>query len=229
MYVVVQEYFTTKRASAAAIASCGLSCGCLLFGPILRALIDALGWRGALLIFAGINFQLLIFAVLLRPLASGKASLATFNVSRQMNQGTKKTKNRCGDACSRILHGLASAFTISLLKDADCVLFLVIRCAGMISMNAMFMFGITRAVYLGVQPLSASFIATCMGVASTTARLTMAILASRLKFNHLLVAAIATTLSGLVAMLSTLARGEAWHHLVFATALGLFGGKYNEH
>ncbi len=228
MYVVVQEYFTTKRASAAAIASCGLSCGCLLFGPILRALIDTLGWRGALLIFAGINFQLMIFAALLRPLPSRKASSATFDASHQMNQGTKKTKNQCRDACSKILRGLASAFTISLLKDADCVLFLVIRCAGMIGVNAMFMFGITRAVYLGVQPLSASFIATCIGVVSTTARLTMAILASRLKFNHLLVAVIATTLSGLVAMLSTLARGEVWHHMVFAAVFGLFGGKYNE-
>ncbi len=224
MYVVVQEYFTTKRASAAAIASCGTSCGSLLFGPILRALIDALGWRGALLIFAGINFQLLVFAALLRPLASGKASSATFDVSRQMNQGTKKTENRCRDACSRILRGLASAFTISLLKDADCVLFLVVRCAGVIGMNSMLMFGITRAVYLGVQPLSASFIATCIGVVSITACLSMAVLASRLKFNHLLVAVIAIVLSGLVAMLSTLARGEVWHHLVFAAASGLFAG-----
>lgn len=230
MYVVVQGYFTSKRAAAAAIASCGTSIGCLLFGPILRALIDALGWRGALLIFAGINFQLMVFAALLRPLASHGIRPTPAKSSSEVdpNADLNRTWNSCHEACSKILVGLSSAFNISLLKEVDCILFLVMRCCAMVGGNAIFMFGITRAVYLGVEPLMASLTATCIGVGSTVARIGIAVFASRFRFNHTLGIVVPMILAGAVVTLSTLARGEAWHHLVFAAAFGIFGGKNSE-
>ncbi len=226
-FVVVQEYFTTKRAAAAAIASCGISMGGLLFGPILRLLIDAMGWRGALLIFAAINFQLMIFPALLRPLASHGLQSTTTKSATEVDQSgdTKRSQSRCCEACSKILKGLSSAFNISLLKELDCVLFLVLRWASIVGVNAMYMFGITRAIYLGVEPLTASLITTCIGVMSTVGRIAMAIWASRVKFNHTLMAVVPIVLAGVVVTLSTVAKGVAWHHLLFAAAFGIFGGK----
>ncbi len=66
--VIVQKYFNEKRALAVGIASTGLSCGTLIFGPVFRLLITSYGWRGGLVMYAGVLAQIIIFAALMRPL-----------------------------------------------------------------------------------------------------------------------------------------------------------------
>ncbi len=65
---MVQQYFTKKRPLAVGIVGMGVSFGTLSFPPILRLLIQSLGWRGGLVLMAGVLMQGLVFAALLRPL-----------------------------------------------------------------------------------------------------------------------------------------------------------------
>jgi MCP family monocarboxylic acid transporter-like MFS transporter 12 len=66
--VVVGEYFTSKRAVAMPLAVSGVGIFCLLLPPVLRALINLYGWRGGMLLSAGLALHGTICGALLRPL-----------------------------------------------------------------------------------------------------------------------------------------------------------------
>ncbi|NWR78375.1 MOT2 protein, partial [Centropus unirufus] len=67
---IVSHYFSKKRALANAIASAGECAFAFTFGPFFQWLISQYGWRGALLIIGGIQLNICVCGVLMRPLAS---------------------------------------------------------------------------------------------------------------------------------------------------------------
>ncbi|ESO98952.1 hypothetical protein LOTGIDRAFT_231273 [Lottia gigantea] len=70
--VLVGKYFKKKRALANAVANSGISAGSVLFPPLAKALLDAYGLRGTLLVLGGINLHVLVCGALLRPLNTFK-------------------------------------------------------------------------------------------------------------------------------------------------------------
>ncbi len=52
--IVVQQYFTTKRALAAGLTFCGLSVGSLAAAPGIATLLSIYGWRGTFLLHGAI-------------------------------------------------------------------------------------------------------------------------------------------------------------------------------
>uniref|UniRef100_T1IHA6 Major facilitator superfamily (MFS) profile domain-containing protein n=1 Tax=Strigamia maritima TaxID=126957 RepID=T1IHA6_STRMM len=65
--VIIQTYFEKKRAFATGIAVCGSGIGMFIISPLTQYLIEYYGWRGMLLIQAGISLHCVPFSVLLRP------------------------------------------------------------------------------------------------------------------------------------------------------------------
>ncbi|XP_022251797.1 monocarboxylate transporter 12-like isoform X2 [Limulus polyphemus] len=70
--VTVGFYFERKRSFATGIAVCGSGIGTFLFAPVTRLLIDSFGWRGTMLILAGISLHCIAFGFLFRPLGPPK-------------------------------------------------------------------------------------------------------------------------------------------------------------
>ncbi|KAK6195434.1 hypothetical protein SNE40_000866 [Patella caerulea] len=70
--VAVSEYFHKRRALAVSISNSGISLASVTFPVLCRFLLDTYGLRGALLIFTGIELNMLVFAMLIRPLKSPK-------------------------------------------------------------------------------------------------------------------------------------------------------------
>ncbi|XP_065568498.1 monocarboxylate transporter 5-like isoform X2 [Artemia franciscana] len=66
--VAVGFYFEKKRALATGIAVCGSGIGTFLMAPLTTYLINEYGWRGALLIQAGIILNCAVFGAFFRPL-----------------------------------------------------------------------------------------------------------------------------------------------------------------
>lgn len=66
--VVLSSYFNKRRGFANSISTVGGSIGSLVFPKIIQILIETYGLQGALLMVAGILFNHLIVAALLRPL-----------------------------------------------------------------------------------------------------------------------------------------------------------------
>lgn len=61
-------YFDRKRALAMGIAVCGSGIGTFSVAPLVQYLLDAYGWRGAILILAGLILNCAVFGCLYRPL-----------------------------------------------------------------------------------------------------------------------------------------------------------------
>ncbi|XP_044266124.1 monocarboxylate transporter 5 [Tribolium madens] len=68
--VSVTTYFEKKRSLATGIAVCGSGFGTFIFAPIITRLLVEYGWRGAMLIIAGIVLECIVFGSLFRPLES---------------------------------------------------------------------------------------------------------------------------------------------------------------
>ncbi|KYB27338.1 monocarboxylate transporter 12 [Tribolium castaneum] len=66
--VSVTTYFEKKRSLATGIAVCGSGFGTFIFAPIITRLLVEYGWRGAMLIIAGIVLECIVFGALFRPL-----------------------------------------------------------------------------------------------------------------------------------------------------------------
>ncbi|NXO37057.1 MOT2 protein, partial [Locustella ochotensis] len=67
---IVTHYFSRKRALANAIACAGECAFAFMFGPFFQWLISQYGWEGSLLIIGGIQLNICVCGVLMRPLAS---------------------------------------------------------------------------------------------------------------------------------------------------------------
>ncbi|CAM1312339.1 Mct1 (predicted) [Pycnogonum litorale] len=70
--VSVSMYFEKKRAFATGIAVCGSGVGTFTMAPVLQYLVDIFGWKGAILVTAGIVLHCLIFGLFFRPLEWGR-------------------------------------------------------------------------------------------------------------------------------------------------------------
>ncbi|NXL68822.1 MOT13 protein, partial [Chordeiles acutipennis] len=70
----VGRYFPARRALATGLVVSGASVSGLLLGPLVPLLLDAYGWRGALLLLAAVSFNLVAAGALLRPLPATDAS-----------------------------------------------------------------------------------------------------------------------------------------------------------
>ena len=66
--VIVGEYFTSKCAIAIPLSNCRVGVLCLFLPPMLRFLITYYGWRGCLIVSAGIALNGVILGVLFRLL-----------------------------------------------------------------------------------------------------------------------------------------------------------------
>lgn len=73
-HVITNIYFEKKRGIAGGIVCAGAGFGLFIMAPISQLLISQYGWRGAMLITAGIYLQLCVCAVLMRPLKAPEKS-----------------------------------------------------------------------------------------------------------------------------------------------------------
>lgn len=66
--VIVTSYFEKRRAFATGIAVCGSGIGTAIMSSLIEYLIDEMGWKGAMLVVAGVMLLCCLFGILFRPL-----------------------------------------------------------------------------------------------------------------------------------------------------------------
>lgn len=89
--IAVGFYFEKWRALATGIAVCGSGIGTFLMAPLCTALIDAFGWRGALLIQAGLVLNCAVFGTLFRPLNPIRVAVERPNIETVEGNDEKKS------------------------------------------------------------------------------------------------------------------------------------------
>ncbi|KAJ6654923.1 hypothetical protein lerEdw1_006394 [Lerista edwardsae] len=196
---LVARYFRRRRALANSVVFSGAGIAALTFSPLFQFLVDAYGWRGALLIVSGLVFNLVACGALLRPLAlAGTAASAPPG-----GQGRWRR--------------LAALLGLGLLRHRA---FMTFSGAGVL-ITAGYFIPLVHLVPLaregGFDEFQAAFLVSAVGVADIGGRVTAGWLAScgslRL-FHHLL---IWTVLSGLASFALPLGHSYA---LTMALSLG---------
>ncbi|CAI5791510.1 monocarboxylate transporter 13-like [Podarcis lilfordi] len=64
----VARYFKRRRTLATSLALTGVGLSSFAFSPLFQFLVDTYAWRGALLIVAGMSFNLVVCGALIRPI-----------------------------------------------------------------------------------------------------------------------------------------------------------------
>ncbi|NXG75350.1 MOT2 protein, partial [Baryphthengus martii] len=129
---IVSHYFSRKRALANAIASAGECAFAFTFGPFFQWLISQYGWKGALLIIGGIQLNICVCGILMRPLASS-CLLETSHSETPSGSGPSRIEK---EDKSPITH---KTFNWMLLRQPEFVLYAI--------------FGILAAMSFFVPPL----------------------------------------------------------------------------
>ncbi len=238
--VIVQHYFKERRTLAVGIATMGKSLGSVAFGPILRVLIDAYGWRGGTLLLAGIVLQGAVFASLMRPLVGApKHKLTTrpastagkiYNPQGQAPksedaQGRSK-KSPSKSKATVLCVSIVKLFDVSLMKEGRFLLFLCGRSLSMAGGQVMMTYAVARAVSMDIGKLDASFLLTAMGGASAVGRFLIGAIADTKCAPPLVLYYSAIFVGGILACLSTLAREHLYQHIILYVLFGLTMGKY---
>ncbi|CAH1785202.1 unnamed protein product, partial [Owenia fusiformis] len=68
--VIVSQYFEKKRTLAIGVAASGIGFGSFIYPPMIDALNNQYGWRGALLMLSGITLNICVAGAFMRPFKS---------------------------------------------------------------------------------------------------------------------------------------------------------------
>ena len=71
-HIIVNSYFNKKRGIAQGIVSSGAGAGLFLIAPLKQYTLSEYGWRGTVLIFAGVVSHFCVCACLMRPFKTNK-------------------------------------------------------------------------------------------------------------------------------------------------------------
>ncbi|XP_053403919.1 monocarboxylate transporter 12-like [Mercenaria mercenaria] len=108
-FVLITQYFNSKRGIAAGIAFCGSGVVGFVFAPLMDFLITTYSWKGAVWIVSAIILNCVALGALLRPLDNK-------NIRRKMDQEKKhiSRNKRCMSSCSC---DVSSFFDLEVLKS----------------------------------------------------------------------------------------------------------------
>jgi len=100
--IAVAKYFKTKRNIATGIAAGGGGIGTFVFPPIVKYLNDTYSWRGMFLILSGVALNIIVFAMLYRPVEETETFVGSVDHLETLDdENSKKMTQRWG-FCKRL-------------------------------------------------------------------------------------------------------------------------------
>lgn len=88
--VIVAYYFEEKRSMATGLAVSGSGIGTMIFAPLTRYLLNEYGWRGTVLVLAGLILNICVCGALMRDLPGTQEYLR----ARQIADRRKRTRSQ---------------------------------------------------------------------------------------------------------------------------------------
>lgn len=207
---MVSHYFVRWRPIAYAIASSGESVFAVLFSPFFQWLIEMYSWQGTLLIIGGLQLNLCICGVLMRPLETvQKAMLETRDILDNDAVGLPQKRK--------------VIFQWSLLRKPELVLYIlfaVLAAAGFF-IPPLFLVPFTSS--LGIDKYWPAMILSILALTDLAGRLVCGWIANMRLWRNLQLLTMVVTLLGVVLLLLPISHNY-WAILVFSSLYGfLFG------
>jgi len=194
---IVGSYFNKRRTLATGIAVSGCGFGSLTFAPLFQYLIESFGWRGSMLINAGITLNVVCLGALMRPLNSRyRGSLISTDL-----------------------------FNTSLLKNATFWTYLINNVLFNVGSLILFVLLPDFCSELGISPRESTWLLSLIGVMNTAGRLVAAIMGNFGQAHHLpfFVYTFSCGLTGVIVCLFALYQSYA-AFVIYSGAYGLCFG-----
>ncbi|XP_066288597.1 monocarboxylate transporter 12-like isoform X2 [Branchiostoma lanceolatum] len=163
---MIGRYFDERHATANGIAICGTGVGQFALPPLFQFLIDEFGWRGALLIVAGILLNGCVFGALFRPIHLKEDSREE-HVEREKQNSCSDPKQSKGVAS---LRQIMETFDVTLLKHRPFLLYGTSLLGTVLGMSIIYVHLVAHAQILGVEKTQAAFLLSIMGVSDAISR-----------------------------------------------------------
>ena len=181
-YVVTQLYFDKRRAFAANISSMGQGIATLVTAPIYSLLINHYGWRGAMVIHAGIVLQAAVLGACYRPLPKHK----DLKQQHVMNPKTEK---------QTVVSKLCDS---RLLRQRTFSVFVIGSTLWTVGFITLITYVPSKAVSLGMTKMQGALLLLTLGICSVTTRLVNSILSNLKCVNRVLEVGVAALMGGVL-------------------------------
>ena len=192
--VIIQQRFHKNRALAGGFALCGLSVGNSM-GPVVEYLEELYGWKGALLIHAGIMAHGLVLSALLHP-----PWLSYSQVVQKYGQNKTDASAPLQETVTSFLSHLCD---FSVLKCRPFSLFCLAYLFMMIYNNAFWNHLSGRAIFYGLSYTQGPVLLTVLGVCTLVSRAIFSFISNFNCVNKLLLFSLGTCCGGLFSILLT--------------------------
>ena len=239
--VVLGYYFHEKLALANGLGLSGGSVGMLFFAPLIRCLIDAYSWRGAMLICSGMLGNICVFSALFRMTQAEVISMAGVRPESQVEvtnkvvipraiitdsfkESTKKPKLSIVSTVKRTSRAFVKSYTniLSIRFAMICVLSPFLFGFGYYTTTIFF---VSNAINLGIPKTDAAFLLSIFGIAGTAGRLSFGRIVDKNIVSLFHLASLLLTIAGSSCFVGTLAR--SYVALVIAVILGFSASTAN--
>ncbi|XP_072040510.1 monocarboxylate transporter 13-like [Amphiura filiformis] len=151
-----------------AISQAGLSLGIMIMPPMTQLLQDIYGWRGTMLLLAGLNLHRLVCGALLQPLQTDPVELE----DKDFFKRSRKRQLQENSVITNLVHYL----DLSLFTDAEFISMLVYRLCSGYCFTGWLIYLVPHTMELGFQPYESSFLATIGGFGNLLAAILYPIL-----------------------------------------------------
>ena len=158
----IPQYFNKNRPLAIGLVVSGLGTGPIVFPPLIQYFLHEFGWRGALLMTAGLYTHTIIFALLLRPNNLMDASVKS-NGSVKVIEPEKKH-------VTKLLAFTGSLSETLVLTNYKFALFMVHHVIYSFGNSIIFVHMGAYAISRGVSEDQAAMLFLMLGIASATMR-----------------------------------------------------------
>ena len=171
--VVIYEYFEKFKFLASGLTMCGHSVSAFFMVALYRYSIDTFGWRGAMLIMAGVALNGCVCGMIFVP-----------NVEQSKEESS-----------------LCKALQCSGLRNFNYIIFVTSAVLHECQTLVVFLLSTSRAVSKGLTEMQGSMLITCIGLASTVSRFIFSWVSNMKCTSHIgLYTASVFSLSALIAL-----------------------------
>ncbi|XP_052808631.1 monocarboxylate transporter 12-B-like isoform X2 [Mya arenaria] len=254
--LVVGHYFNTRRGIAIGVAASGVGFGCFAWPPVLRALFEYFGFRGAFLIIGAIVSHVYICGMLFMPLIRRKVRIQLHKItpdkdknettvtllsqeikSKQLNEAISKHCENSSENSKMLSSDSKTAKTEHIPKRRfiDLTLFrnyaFTTMCGQMVlfalSYNLTFVYLPALAKDQGISELEGSYLISITGVFDMIARISMSALLDTKHVKPYRLIAYNLTLFVTAALTVAMPSLHSFFHFAFTCALfGFVSGTY---
>ena len=214
--VAISFYFDRKRALATGIAVSGAGIGTFIFAPVTQLLLDLYGWKGTILIDAGILLNCIACGMLFRqdervkllcaptpqsspqpPPSPPPCEYGASSDSKEHKLAESKAEELSQP--SRESRGRFSS-EMNLIKDPVCIMFCVSNFLSCLGYCVPYIFLTDLSLSIGAGAEESAFLVSIIGISNTVARILFGFISDFKCVNRFLFYNTNLTLCGLVSL-----------------------------